>query len=386
MDVQPFEIHVQEEVLEDLRERLARTRWPDEITDSGWDYGSNLAYIKELVEHWRTQFDWRAQEEAINTYHHFRTTVDGLGIHFIHERGKGPNPLPLIISHGWPSTFFEILKVIPLLTDPASHGGDPADSFDVVVPSLPGYGFSDLTTQRGMDFRRIADLWMELMDGLGYGRFVAHGSDWGTLITSWLGYTYHPDRVIGIHATGAGGARPYLGPGSRELSERERVYLEEQEKWRQAEQGYFHIQQTKPQTLCYGLNDSPAGLAAWVVEKFRTWNDCDGDVERRFTKDELLTNLTIYWATQTINSATRLYYESRNSFSSWSLAQGERVQAPSAVARFPKDQVQVPREWSERSHNIQHWTEMPRGGHFPAMEEPELLVEDMRTFFRGLRG
>ena len=367
-------------------ERLARTRWPDEITDSGWDYGSNMAYIKELVEYWRTQFDWRAQERVINTYKHFRTTVDGLGIHFIHERGKGPNPLPLVISHGWPSTFFEILKVIPLLTDPASHGGDPADSFDVVVPSLPGYGFSDLTTQRGMDFRRIADLWVELMDGLGYGRFVAHGSDWGVLITSWLGYTYHPDHVIGIHGTGAGGARPYLGPGSRELSEREKVYLEQQEKWRQDEQGYFHIQQTRPQTLCYGLNDSPAGLAAWIVEKFRTWSDCDGDVERRFTKDELLTNLTIYWATQTINSSTRLYYESRNSFSSWSLAQGERVQAPSAVARFPKDQVQVPREWSERSHNIQRWTEMPRGGHFPAMEEPELLVEDMRAFFRDLRG
>ena len=386
MDVQPFKIHIQEEVLEDLRERLARTRWPDEIADSGWDYGSNLAYIKELVEYWRTGFDWRAQEEAINAYSHFRTNVDGLGIHFIHERGKGPNPLPLIISHGWPSTFFEILKVIPLLTDPAGHGGDPADSFDVVVPSLPGYGFSDLTTQRGMDFRRIADLWVELMDGLGYERFVAHGSDWGVLITSWLGYTYHPVRVIGIHGTGAGGARPYLGPGSRELSERERVYLEEQEKWRQDEQGYFHIQQTKPQTLCYGLNDSPAGLAAWIVEKFRTWSDCDGDVERRFTKDELLTNLTIYWATHTINSSTRLYYESRNSFSSWSLAQGERVQAPSAVARFPKDQVQVPREWSERSHNIQRWTEMPRGGHFPAMEEPELLVEDMRAFFRDLRG
>ena len=386
MDVQPFKIHIQEEVLEDLRERLARTRWPGEITDSGWDYGSNMAYIKELVDYWRTGFDWRAQEEAINTYSHFRTTVDGLGIHFIHERGKGPNPLPLIISHGWPSTFFEILKVIPLLTDPASHGGDPADSFDVVVPSLPGYGFSDLTTQRGMDFRRIADLWVELMDGLGYRPFVAHGSDWGVLITSWLGYTYHPDRVTGIHATGAGGARPYLGPGSRELSDRERIYLEEQEKWRQDEQGYFHIQQTKPQTLGYGLNDSPAGLAAWIVEKFRTWSDCDGDVEKRFTKDELLTNLTIYWATQTINSSTRLYYESRNSFSSWSLAQGERVQAPSAVARFPKDQVQVPREWSERSHNIQRWTEMPRGGHFPAMEEPELLVEDMRAFFRNLRG
>ena len=384
MDVQPFKIQVPEAVLEDLRERLARTRWPDEIPGSGWDYGSNLAYIKELVEYWRTGFDWRAQEKAMNAFTQFRATVDGLGIHFIHERGKGPNPLPIIITHGWPKTAFEMSKIIPLLADPASHGGDPADSFDVVVPSGPGYGFSDHPTQRGMDYWRIADLWAQLMtDGLGYQRFVAQGGDWGASVTAGLGYSY-PEHVVGIHMTLVGGAQPYLGPGARELSEAEKAYIEERESWRQAEGGYAHIQGTKPQTLAYGLNDSPAGLAAWIVEKWRSWSDCGGDVERRFTKDELLTNVTIYWVTQTINSSTHLYYESQRS--TWSLKQGDRIEVPCAMALFPRELFHQPREWAERSLNLQRWTEMPRGGHFAALEEPELLVEDIRAFFRQFRG
>ena len=385
MDVQPFTVEVPEAALEDLRERLALTRWPDEIPGSGWDYGSNLAYIQELVEYWRTQFDWRAQEKAMNTFAQYRATVDGLGIHFIHERGKGPDPLPLIITHGWPKTFFEMYKIIPLLTDPASHGADPADSFDVVVPSGPGFGFSDRPKEPGMHYWRIADLWAKLMtDALGYQRFAAQGGDWGASVTARLGYSY-PERVIGIHVTLVGGsaAQPYLGPGSRELSDREQAFVEERLRWRDAEGGYSHIQGTKPQTLGYGLNDSPAGLAAWIVEKFRTWSDCDGDVERRFTKDELLTNVSIYWLTETINSANHLYYESQRI--PWNLEQGERVEVPCGVAIFAKEIMKPPREYAERSFNVQRWSEMPGGGHFNAMEEPDMLVEDIRAFFRPLR-
>ena len=385
MNVNPFQVQIPDSTLADLRERLARTRWPDEIPGSDWGYGSNLAYVKELVEYWRDRFDWRAQEAFINSFAHFRTSVEGQGIHFIQERGKGPAPLPLIITHGWPSTFFEMLKVIPRLTDPAAYGGNPADSFDVVVPSMPGYGFSDPAGAPGMNISRIADLWARLMtENLGYPRFGAQGGDWGASITARLGFAY-PEQVAGIHVTAVSAATisPDLGEGTRPLSERETALLAEREQWRQAEGGYSHIQGTKPQTLSYGLNDSPAGLAAWIVEKFRTWSDCGGDVESRFTKDELLTNITLYWATQTIGSSTRLYYESQHN--PWTFRPGERIEPPCAVALFPVDLSHPPREWAERSYNVQRWTEMPRGGHFAALEEPDLLVEDIREFFRALR-
>ena len=384
MDIQPFKIQVSGAVLEDLRERLARTRWPDEIPGSDWDYGSDLAYIKELAEYWRTGFDWRAQERSINAFAQFRATIGGLGIHFIHERGKETNSLPLVITHGWPGSLFEMLKIIPLLTDPVSHGADPIDSFDVVAISQPGMGFSSPTTQQRMNDWRIANVWAQLMtEGLGYGRFGAHGADGGAGVTSRLGYIY-PEQVIGIHITSVGGASPYIGSGARPLSRRERGFLEEKERWRSAEGGYAHIQGTKPQTLSYGLNDSPAGLAAWIVEKTRSLSDRDGDVEWRFSKDELLTNITIYWVTQTINSSSRLFYEDH--YSPWVLSKGERVRVQCAVALFAKEMLHPPREWVERSHNVQRWTEMPRGGHFPWLEEPELLAEDLRAFFRPLRG
>jgi pimeloyl-ACP methyl ester carboxylesterase len=383
MDVQPFKVEVSESTLQDLRDRLARTRWAGEIPGSDWDYGTNLAYIKELTEYWRTDFDWRKQENMLNGFSHFRTTVGGLGIHFIHEHGRGPNPIPIIVTHGWPSSFFELYKIIPLLSDPGAHGGDPTDSFHVVVPSMPGYGFSDHTTERGMDVLKVADLWAELMtEGLGYSRFGAQGGDWGASVTARLGHAY-PENLIGIHVTSMTRPGPYLGPGSKELSEAEKVFMGQREQWLQAEGGYSHIQGTKPQTLSYGLNDSPAGLAAWIVEKYRTWSDSGGDVESKFTKDELLSNITIYWATQTINSSTRLYYETQNSL--WNMEQGERIVVPSAMAAFPKEISSPPREWGERSYNVQRWTEMPRGGHFAALEEPELLVEDIRAFFRPLR-
>ena len=381
--MQPFTVEVPNAVLEDLRERLARTRWPDEIAGSGWDYGSNLDYMKELTGYWRTGFDWQVQERAINAFPQFRTTVDGMGIHFVHQRGRGPDPFPLVITHGWPGSFVELLKIVPLLTDPASHGGDPADAFDVVAPSMPGYGFSDLPARRGMSPRRIAGLWAGLMtEGLGYPRFGAQGGDWGAAVTTALGYD-HSEKVAGIHLNMVGGPPRTPGPGEPTLSTAEHEFLKERERWWQEEQGYIHMQRTKPQTLAYGLNDSPAGLAAWIVEKFRTWSDCDGDVERSFTRDDILTNITIYWATQTINAANRLYYEAGRD--PLSLERGQRLEVPTAVAMFPKEISRPPREWVERTMNVRRWTDMPRGGHFAAMEEPDLLAEDIRAFFRTVR-
>ncbi len=383
MAVQPYKIEIPDSVLDDLKSRLERTRWPDELPGTGWDYGSNLDYVKELVEYWRTKFDWHAQEKLINSFSHFKSEVDGLNIHFIHEKGKGPNPMPLVITHGWPGTFFEMYKVIPMLSDPASHGGDPADAFDVVAPSMPGYGFSDATDKRGLSVLSIGDLWAKLMsENLGYQRFAAQGGDWGARVTAKLGLS-HGDKVIGIHTTSTSSPTPYRGPGTRELSEAEKAMLAQRVQWLADEGGYSHIQATKPQTLSYGLNDSPAGLAAWIVEKYRTWSDCGEDVESRFTKDELLTTITIYWVTQSINSSTRLYYESF--FQAWDLAKDEKIQVPVAIASFPRENSVPLREWAERSFNIQQWTDMPSGGHFAALEEPDRLVEDIRKFFRGLR-
>jgi len=383
MDVQPFKIEVPEETLADLKERLAQTRWPDELPGTGWDYGTNMAYLKELVDYWQNSFDWRAQEEAINRFSHFKADVDGLGIHFIHQKGVGPDPMPLVLTHGWPGSFFEMSKITPLLADPASHGGDAADAFHVVTPSMPGYGFSDHPTKPGMHVLRVSDLWVKLMkDGLGYDRFGAQGGDWGASVTAYLGFAY-PENLIGIHLTSMVRPTPYMGPGSTPLSQAEQALLKQREEWMQAEGGYSHIQGTKPQTLSYGLNDSPVGLAAWLVEKYRSWSDCGGDVESRFTKDELLTTITIYWAAQIINSSTRLYYETARH--PWDMKQGERISVPAAMAVFPGEISLPPREWGERSYNVQRWTEMPCGGHFAALEEPERLAEDIRAFFRPLR-
>jgi pimeloyl-ACP methyl ester carboxylesterase len=318
----------------------------------------------------------------------------------VHERGKGPEPLPLILTHGWPSTFFEFSKIIPLLTDSESHGGIAADAFDVVIPSLPGYGFSDRPKERGFS-RRIPGLWVRLMEGLGYPRFAAHGVDVGSSVSNLLGL-HHSERLIGIHVTYP--AEPYVGPGAPELSERERVFLAGHPGGQEAEGAYTPIQRTKPQTLAYALNDSPAGLAAWIIEKFRAWSDCDGDVERRFSKYELLTNLKIYWVSETIGSSFLVYrdwalgaesnpyaWEGREEVprgvASKPLAPDERIEVPSAAALFPADPpAGVPQEWAERSYaDLRRYGRMARGGHFPAMEEPELLAEDLRSFFRPLR-
>lgn len=382
--MRPFRIEVDDETLDDLRRRLAQTRWPDQVAGAGWDYGTDLAYLRELVDYWLGGFDWRAQERALNMLPQFRATVDGLDLHFVHARGRGPEPLPLVVSHGWPSSFAELAEILGPLTDPARHGGDPRDSFDVVVPSLPGFGFSERPLRRG--FVRVDRLWRTLMtEVLGYPRFVAHGTDVGARVTSALG-RFQGDVVAAIHLGSVDLDGPEPHPPDAELSGAERDYLRRVERWDRDEGGYAALQATYPQTAAYGLNDSPAGLAAWIVEKFRAWSDCGGDVESRFSKDTLLTNITIYWVTQTINSSMRRYFEVRHDPDRRPLRPGERIATPTGVAMFPGERdLLVPREWAERSYNLQRWTEMPAGGHFPALEEPELLVEDLRAFFRPFR-
>jgi len=376
--IEPFRIAISDDVLADLRSRLERTRLPDEIPGSGWDYGTNLAYLRELIEYWRARYDWRTHERALNRFAHFRATAGGEELHFIHEPGRGPNPKPLLLLHGWPGSVYEFMELIPRLTDPAAHGGDARDAFTVVAPSLPGYGFSARPRTRAMNIQAMADIVFKLMQVLGYERFGAQGGDWGAAITSRLGEIYR-DRLYGIHinivAVGAAeGRRP------DELNEAEKVFLGDLERFRRDETGYQWIQGTKPQTLAYALNDSPAGLAAWIVEKFRTWSDCQGDVERRFSKDQLLTNAMIYWLSETINSSMRLYYEARHH--PWRLAPNTRIETPTAVANFPAELMRPPRSWAERAYNVVRWTVMPSGGHFAAMEEPALLADDIRAFFR----
>lgn len=378
--IAPFKVQVSDEVLKDLRERLTRTRFPDEVPDTGWEYGTNLAYLRQLVEYWRSSYNWRAHEAEINRFAQFRTEIDGLGIHYIHEPGRGPNPKPLLLTHGWPGSIYEFMRIIPMLTDPAAHGGDPNHSFTVIAPSLPGYGFSDHPRTRAMNIQAIAELFHQLMTGvLGFDRYCAQGGDWGAAVTSRLG-EIHGDRLYGIHLNllFVGGRRDH----SSELTDEEKVFLADMDHFRREETGYQWIQGTRPQTLAYGLNDSPAGLAAWIVEKFRTWSDCHGDVERSFTRDQLLTNVMIYWVTQTINSSTRLYYEARHH--PWRLKPGTRIEAPTGVAMFPAELVRPPRHWAERAYNVRRWTAMPNGGHFAAMEQPQLLAADIREFYREL--
>jgi len=300
MTIEPFTIDIPQTTLDDLRERLHRTRWTDEVESAGWDYGTNQTYLQELVRYWQTQYDWREQEAKLNQFAQFRADIDGFGVHFIHERGTGPKPLPIILLHGWPDSFFRMVKVLPLLTDPARNGGDPVDSFDVIVPSLPGFGFSDRPRQRGgIDAGMLCARLMT--DVLGYTRFGAHGGDTGSPIAQAL-TVKQPDAVVGIHLTDIGWNNR-LSPDMPNLSPAEQQYLKTLQTWTFSEGGYIMIQGTKPQTLAYGLNDSPVGLAAWIVEKFRGWSDCHSNVEQRFTKDELLTNIMIYWITETINSS-----------------------------------------------------------------------------------
>ncbi len=381
MAVEKFHIQVEEKVLNDLRAKLGQVRWPDQMVGAEWEQGTELSYLQSLVAYWRDSFNWRQQEAELNRLAHFRSEVDGLSIHFIHERGVGPSPLPIILTHGWPDSFTRYQKIIPLLTDPASHGGDPMDSFDVIVPSIPGFGFSSRPNLRGVNSFQVAELWAKLMTKeLGYPRFAAAGGDIGSGVTRYLAAA-HPELLVGIHLTDIGILRDLLAPSGRtDLTERELRYRSIATGWIAREGAYMSLQSTKPQTLAYGLSDSPVGLAGWIVEKFRTWSDCGGDLGRSFTKDELLTNIMIYWLTGTIGSSTRMYYEN-----SHTLPPLGHIDVPTGIALFPADILLPPQECAERRLNIARWTTMPRGGHFAAMEEPELLADEIRAFFRPLR-
>jgi pimeloyl-ACP methyl ester carboxylesterase len=382
MTIESFSLPFSASAVDDLRDRLQRARWPNDMPGSGSVYGFDRELLVDICDYWRDKFDWRAQLERLSTFNHYRLQAKGSTIHFIHERGKGPAPIPLILTHGWPGSFVEMIKIIPLLTDPAAHGANSVDAFDVVIPSLPGYGYSTGPISAGMSVFRIADLWVELMRTLGYDRFAAQGGDIGAGVSTVLGLR-HADHMIGIHLNFIPGLyRPYLGTTTKLLPQ-EQIFLTEASRWFDENGAYAHIQGTRPHTASYALNDSPMGLAAWILEKFREWSDCGGDLYSTFTRDELLTNVTLYWMTQTIQSSFRLYYENRRA--PLHFKQDDFVRPPCAIARFPKEILSPPREWVERGYNVQRWTHMPRGGHFAAAEQPELLAEDLRTFFRSFR-
>ncbi len=384
--IHPFTIRVPDSVLADLKVRLRNSRIPDALPDDGrtggWTYGTDIAYLKQLVSYWRDQFDWRAQERALNRFEQFTTTIDGLTIHFLHRRSKQPNAFPLLITHGWPGSFVEFAKIIGPLTDPAAHGGRPEDAFDLVIPSIPGFAFSDKPREPGYDPARIGALEAKLMARLGYQRYGVQGGDWGSIIGTQVALNDAP-HVAGLHLNMCTAAPPAGGDPNAGLSEAEKERLKVRQAFQAEETGYQQIQGTKPQTIGIALNDSPAGLAAWIVEKFRTWCDCDGNPEKIFTRDELLTNITLYWVTQTAASSARIYYESRHA----APAPGgpRRIETPTACADFPKEIIWSPRRWLDARYHITRWTMMPRGGHFAAFEQPDLLVDDMRAFFRTVR-
>jgi len=378
MSIQLFKINIPQATLDDLHERLAHTRWPDEVEEAGWDYGTSLGYMKELANYWQHTYDWRKHEAALNTFTHFKAEVDGVGIHFIHERGKGPNPTPLLLIHGFPDSFYRYHKVINRLTDPVKYGGDPSNSFDVIVPSIPGTGFSDRVT---FSDDTNADLFAKLMtEVLGYGKFVSAGGDHGAIITQALARK-HPEILIGIHLTDVG--YPDQNTDFSQLTPAEMEMAQWVQRWFMEEGiGVNMIMATKPLTLAYGLSDSPVGLASWLIGYGSSGQHGKEELETRFSRDELLTNVMIYWVTATINSAVRAYYANAHVASGGNL--GKSTTVPAAVAHCPYDPP-LPREWAARQVNLKHFTEFPRGGHFMAWEEPELYARDVQDFVSELR-
>lgn len=380
MDFEPFTVRIADEVVHDLNARIRSTRWPDSAPGASWEQGTDDQYLRSLLAYWSEGFDWRAQEREINRFEHFRADVDGVRIHFVRCRPSGGGGVPLILTHGWPSNFVELLPLAPLLSDPKGHGVD-GPAFDVVIPSLPGYGFSE-RPRRGVTYRYVAGLWHSLMSGLGHTRYGAGGTDFGSGVSTFMALD-NPAPLIGLHLTNLE-LTPYTGPGSRPLSVAEQTFLERSVRWDETEGGYRAIQSTKPQTLGYGLNDSPAGLAAWILEKWRAWSQSDGDLDSHFTRDLLLTMLTVYWATATITPSMRDYFDNRRSQGEPRLGQNDVVRVPTAIASFPHmfdAEGSPPREWAERLYDVRRWTAMPRGGHFAAVEEPMLVAQDIAAFF-----
>jgi len=383
-EVTGFRIEIPEAELEDLRARLRHARWPERETVDDWSQGVPLAYLQELCGYWANGYDWRATEASLNALPQFRTAVDGLGIHFIHARSPHRDALPLVLTHGWPGSIVEFVKVIGPLTEPLAHGGDTADAFHVVCPSLPGYGFSDKPARAGWGVERIAAAWTVLMGRLGYERYGAQGSDWGTSVTASIGQQ-DPGHVAGIHLT------PPLAPPDPatfdDLTERERAALASLEHSAEWDTGYSQEHATRPQTIGYALVDSPTALCAWIVEKFWAWTDCDGHPENVLTRDELLDNLMLYWLPRTGASSARLYWESIRQVNEWISGRTEdTVSVPTGCSIFPKELQRPSRRWAEKRFlDIRHWNEPERGGHFAAFEQPELFVNELRSFFRQVR-
>lgn len=398
--IEPYEIHVPQEVLDDLQERLHRTRWPNEIPGTGWTRGTDLSFMKGLVQYWLDEYDWRKEEAKLNEFAHFKADVDGLGIHFIRKEGKGPDPMPLLMMHGYPWSFTMLLKIIPILTDPAAYGGDPEDAFTVVSPSLCGFGLSDPPMQQGFGFQHHPEKYDKLMtEGLGYKRYGIEGGDWGGIITAPYGFLC-PDNLIGIHFNclyqrlcderapeekdpnilrGLGMKLAPLKPEDPELLK----YWKNSERYWIDEAGYCHIQMTRPQTLSYAMTDSPVGMAAWIIEKFRSWSGWGDNFERLFSKDMLITNVMIYWITNSFCSAIRIYSESY--YNPWELQPGQYIEVPTAIAAYPDEIVPIVRKRAEKYYNVVRFTEFPRGGHFAIYERAEEMARDLREFFRPLR-
>lgn len=383
--ITPFQISISDEDLEDLQLRLSLTRLPDQLNNISWEYGTDLNYMRELIGYWQDGFDWREQERQLNQFDQFKTVVSDLNMHFIHQRSSNPDAIPLMVVHGWPGSVSEFSKIIGPLTDPLAYGGDISDSFHVIAPSLPGFGFSGIPDETGYSPERIALLLAELMEKIGYERYAIAGGDWGAIINRHLA-NHYPDRLIGLHSNMMLAGPPSDTEQRANVTEEENEARTSRQDYMQNEVAYQQIQGTKPQTLGYGLNDSPAGVAAWIVEKFHGWTDmpqgADGYLDNHFTKDELLTNIAIYWFTNTITSSTRIYLENRNTPA---IKPMEFINVPTGAAIFPAEIFITPRSWAEASYDLRHWTVMEEGGHFAALEQPELYLNDLREFFRLLR-
>lgn len=383
MTVRAFQINVPDAAIQDLHNRLRMVRWPASLDADGWEDGASLSFMKHLVDHWLHRYDWRVHEKRLNRLSHQMVTVASQDVHFVYQQGTGPAPMPLILTHGWPGSFVEMEHIIPLLADPGAHGGDPADAFDVVVPSLPGYGFSPAPLQAGTSSREIAVLWQGLMAELGYMRFGAQGGDIGAGVSTWLARLF-PDAVIGIHLNYIPGSyRPPLGTSMPSLSADEQAFLERGASWSALEGAYAALQGTKPQTLSFGLTDSPIGLASWITEKIRAWSDCNGDIESVISMDTLLTDISLYWFNDSLAASLRLYKENR--LRPLIFSPSEKIVPALGVALFPHELPMPPRAWVERVFDVHSWTIMPAGGHFAALEQPHLLAEDIRAFFRPFR-
>lgn len=381
----PFEIDVPDAAITDLRRRLAATRMPDQIANTSWEYGTDSSYLAELIAYWQNDFDWRKQESELNQFDQFTTEIDGLNMHFIHQRSENPEAIPLMIVHGWPGSVAEFTKIIGPLTDPVAHGGNPADSYHVIAPSLPGFGFSEKPNAPGYSPERFAHILAGLMDRLGYEQYAIAGGDWGAIINRNLANNY-PERLLGLHSNMVLASPPEDEDQRTDVSPAENSLREARTAYMQNEVGYQQIQRTKPQSLGYGLNDSPAGLAAWIVEKFHGWSDmpqgADGDLDDHFTKDELLTNISIYWFTETITSSARIYYESSKTPIAKPMGY---IDVPTGVAVYPAEIYITPRSWVAASYDLRHYSLMEEGGHFAALEQPDSYVNELNTFFRLLR-